>query len=412
VSVATAADTEYLDPAVTREAVEPGPPTGFPRTLVLTGHYPPDHGGVERFTDELVQRLPPDRIVVMAPSTPGDAVVDALRPFPVIRYNGRVTTNPRLGRQVRAAIRTHGCSAVWITSGVPLASLAGTARRAGAQRVVVSTHGLESGWASLPGVRRVMRRASRAADVVTVLGSYTGEAIAAGVSPRVGVRKLAGSVDTARFRPGVDATEVLAAHDLAGRPVVITVGRLVPRKGQDTLLRAWPEVLRRHPTAVAVIVGEGYHGRQLRRLAEQLGVRDSVRFAGAVRDDLLPGYFAAADVYTLPCRTQLGGMLVEGLGLTTLEASAAGLPVVVGNSGGAADAVRDGVTGHIIDTSRAVPDAGAAALAEALIGLLDDPDRAARMGDEGRTWTVNGWSWRTTADDLTELLCRSPLPAP
>jgi phosphatidyl-myo-inositol dimannoside synthase len=412
VSLATATDTEDLAPVLVPAGSAQLTGTGLPRTLVLTGHFPPDHGGVERFTDELVRRLPADRIVVMAPHAPGDAAVDATHPFPVIRYRGRVTTNPRLGRQVRAAIRGHDCSAVWITSGVPLASLAGVARRAGAERVVVSTHGLESGWASLPGTRRAMRRASRQADVVTVLGPYTGRAIAPGLAPPVDVRTLAGSVDTARFHPGADATGVRTHHGLDGRPVVITVGRLVPRKGQDTLLRAWPTILRSHPDAVALIVGEGYDERRLRRLATRLGITDSVVFAGAVRDELLPAYFAAADVYTLPCRTRLRGMLVEGLGLTTLEASAAGLPVVVGNSGGAADAVRHGVTGYVVDTSRAVRDAGAAALADALTRLLDDPEGAGRMGDAGRTWTVDGWSWRTTADELTELLSGSPLDAP
>jgi phosphatidylinositol alpha-1,6-mannosyltransferase len=160
--------------------------------------------------------------------------------------------------------------------------------------------------------------------------------------------RLHPGVDAAVFRPDPAARAALRdRYGLGDRPVVTCVSRLVPRKGQDTLLRAWPAVLRRVPDAALLIVSGGPYEKTLRRLAEQTGVAGSVRFTGSVPQAELPAHYAVGDVFAMPCRTRRGGLDVEGLGIVYLEASAAGLPVVGGDSGGAPDAIREGETGYV-----------------------------------------------------------------
>lgn len=379
------------------------PARRIPRTLVVTAHFPPRHGGVQRFTSEPLARLSPDDVAVLARGGAGSDRLDAQLAYRVDRFRGHATSRPDFARLVRRTVADGGYDAVWFTSGMPLAAAAAAARRGGARRVVVSTHGLEAGWAGIPAVRPIIRRGSAAADVVTVLGDHFRERISAALDPAVRVAALPGGVDCDRFHPGVPGAPVRAHYGLADRRLVVTVGRLVPRKGQALLLRAWPAVLRRHPDAVAMLIGEGKLGPSLRRLAADLGITRNVVFAGAVPDDALPAHLAAADIYVLPCRTMMGGMAVEGLGLTTLEASASGLPVLVGDSGGARDALIDGATGYLLDT-RPTNSVAAAELSDRINHLLDHPAEAARMGQRGRAWVAQRWTWQRMTDRLCELL--------
>ena len=142
--------------------------------------------------------------------------------------------------------------------------------------------------------------------------------------------------------------QVRARLGLTDRPVVVCVSRLVPRKGQDTLIRALPEIRRRVPDAALLIVGGGPYRATLEKLARQTGVERDVVFTGSVPSAELPAHYAAGDVYAMPCRTRNRGLDVEGLGIVYLEASATGLPVVAGDSGGAPDAVREGETGYVV----------------------------------------------------------------
>jgi phosphatidylinositol alpha-1,6-mannosyltransferase len=180
--------------------------------------------------------------------------------------------------------------------------------------------------------------------------------------------------------------------------VVTCVSRLVARKGQDVLIRALPSVRARVPGTLLLLVGAGPDAARLRALAMGHGVADAVVFTGAVAEPDLGAYHAAGDVFALPCRTRGLGLDVEGLGIALLEAAASGLPVVAGRSGGAPEAVREGRSGHVVD-GRDVP-----ALADVLVGLLDDPARAAAMGAAGRAWMREEWGWRARAARLSALL--------
>jgi phosphatidylinositol alpha-1,6-mannosyltransferase len=212
------------------------------------------------------------------------------------------------------------------------------------------------------------------------------------------MRRLAPGVDETVFRPGAGGAEIRARYALADRPVVVCVSRLVPRKGQDALIHAWPHVLRQVPDATLLLVGGGPYRPTLERLRGELGVEGSVRITGAVPWEELPAHYDAGNVFAMPCRTRRRGLDVEGLGIVYLEASATGLPVIAGDSGGAPDAVLRGETGLVVD-GRSV-----AALTEAVVDLLRNPAGAAAMGDKGRSWIEREWRWAVQARRFATLL--------
>jgi phosphatidylinositol alpha-1,6-mannosyltransferase len=244
----------------------------------------------------------------------------------------------------------------------------------------------------------MLRRIGSGVDVVTYLGEYTRRRLAPALGGRTRLAHLPPGVDTEAFRPGLDAATLRRRLRLADRPTVVCVSRLVPRKGQDVLIRALPEIRRRAPGAALLVVGGGPDLPRLRRLAERHGVTADVRFTGPVPWPDLPEHYAAGHVFAMPCRTRRGGLDVEGLGLVYLEASATGLPVVAGSSGGAPDAVRPGETGYVVD-GRSV-----AAVVDRVGGLLADPGSARAMGEKGRAWVERDWRWEVLAARLRRLL--------
>jgi phosphatidylinositol alpha-1,6-mannosyltransferase len=245
-----------------------------------------------------------------------------------------------------------------------------------------------------------LRRIGDSVDVLTYLGEYTRVRLAAALSAEAAARmvRLAPGVDITAFRPGAGGAAIRRRLGLDGRPVVVCVSRLVPRKGQDTLIRAWPMVLAAAPEATLLLVGEGPFGKNLRKLAERLAVADSVHFAGSVPTQDLPSYYDAGDVFAMPCRTRRRGLDVEGLGIVYLEASATGLPVIGGDSGGAPDAIRDGESGYV------VPGRSVTGVADRIIELITDPGRATAMGCKGLAWVQQEWRWDLVADRLDQIL--------
>ena len=183
---------------------------------------------------------------------------------------------------------------------------------------------------------------------------------------------------------------------------MVCLSRLVPRKGQDMLIKALPSIRRRVDGAVLVLVGNGPYRDKLRRLAQDCGVADAVTFTGGVAADELPAHHALADVFAMPCRTRGGGMDVEGLGIVFLEASATGVPVIAGESGGAPETVQHNKTGVVVDGN------SVGEIARAVTELLTDRDRAAAMGAAGRDWVTTDWRWETLAARLADLLRGAP----
>jgi phosphatidylinositol alpha-1,6-mannosyltransferase len=375
------------------------------RTLMVTNDFPPRSGGIQRFVHNLAVRQPAGSLVVYASTwsarDPGPAAkFDAAQPFEVIRENtGMLLPTPGVARRAAELARSYDCDSVWFGAAAPLGLLAhGLRRRTGIERAVAQTHGHEAGWAALPGARGLLRRIGDGVDVVTYLGNYFHTRLAPVLAGRTELVRLAPGVDTDAFHPDLDGSGVRARYGLSDRPVIVCVSRLVPRKGQDALIRALPEVRRRVPGAALLIVSGGPYGDSLRRLARDTGVADHVVFTGEVAWPEVPLHFAAGDVFAMPCRTRHRGLDVEGLGMVYLEASATGLPVLAGDSGGAPDAVRDGQTGFVVNGRDLT------AIADRLVRLLADPGLRRRMGEAGRAWVEAEWRWDLLAERMGRLL--------
>ncbi|WP_330291655.1 glycosyltransferase family 4 protein [Streptomyces sp. NBC_00576] len=378
------------------------------KTLIVTNDFPPRPGGIQAFLHNMALRLDPDRVVVYASTwkrgpegARATAAFDAEQPFTVVRdRTTMLLPTPAVTGQAVALLREHGCTSVWFGAAAPLGLMAPALRKAGAERLVATTHGHEAGWAQLPAARQLLRRIGESTDTITYLGEYTRSRIAAALTPRAARRmvQLPPGVDEKTFHPESGGTAVRARLGLTDRPVVVCVSRLVPRKGQDTLILAMPRILAAEPETVLLIVGGGPYARELRKLAHETGVVDSVRFTGPVPWAELPAHYGAGDVFAMPCRTRRGGLDVEGLGIVYLEASATGLPVVAGDSGGAPDAVLDGETGWVV-RGRSVEET-----ADRIIVLLGDAELRARMGERGRAWVEEKWCWDLLAEELKTLL--------
>ncbi|MEV6107613.1 glycosyltransferase family 4 protein [Streptomyces sp. NPDC051940] len=378
------------------------------KTLIVTNDFPPRPGGIQAFLHSMALRLDPRQVVVYASTwnrtaegRSATAAFDAEQPYPVVRDpTTMLLPTPRVTRRAVELLTEHGCESVWFGAAAPLGLMAPALRRAGARRIVATTHGHEAGWAQMPVARSLLRRIGEGTDTLTYLGEYTRSRIARPLTPAAASRmvQLPPGVDEKTFHPGSGGAAVRERLGLTDRPVVVCVSRLVPRKGQDTLIQGWPRVLRAVPDAVLLIVGGGPYQADLEKLAATTGVASSVRFTGSVAWEELPAHFGAGDVFAMPCRTRRGGLDVEGLGIVYLEASATGLPVVAGDSGGAPDAVLEGETGYV------VPGGSPTAAAERIAELLLDPALRARMGARGREWVEEKWRWDLLAERLRSLL--------
>jgi len=367
-------------------------------TLIVTNDFPPRRGGIQSFVHALALRLPPEQLTVYAPKWEGATAFDNDQPFEVIRHPASLMIpEPSVARRAAAMARERGTQTVIFGAAAPLGLLAPTLKRAGVTKTIGITHGHEAGWAALPVARQLLRRIGDANDTLTYLGEYFRTRVARALSPEAAARmtRLAPGVDLEEFRPDAQRRTKIREHlNLSeDRPVVVCVSRMVPRKGQDTLIRAWPSVRAKIPDAVLLLVGDGSYAAKLTTLADG---DDSIRFTGQVPAADLAAYYCAGDVFAMPCRTRHGGLDVEGLGIVYLEASACGLPVVGGDSGGAPDAILEGESGFVTS--------GQESLTARLTELLTDPAKARAMGEKGRAWTEREWGWDQVAARLRALL--------
>ena len=374
------------------------------RTLCITNDFPPRAGGIQAFVHGVLVRQPAGSVVVYAPRWKGDAQFDAQQPFPVVRHRtSLMVPEPTVLRQAREVARAEGCDRVVFGAAAPLGLLAPRLASVGVETSVGITHGHEAAWAQTPGSRQMLHRIGEELDTITFLGSYTRQRIAAALSPSAAarMRQLVPGVDAEAFHPErhAEGLAVRARHGLTDRRVITCVSRLMPRKGQDTLIRALPRIQRAAGQDVALlIVGGGPYRKQLTKLVDERRLGRDVVITGGVAWEELPAHYAAGDLFAMPCRTRQRGWDVEGLGIVYLEASATGLPVVAGDSGGAPDAVLQGETGFVVGGR------DEDALVDRMTELLADPGRAARMGDAGRRWVLERWGWQRSADRLRLLL--------
>jgi phosphatidylinositol alpha-1,6-mannosyltransferase len=373
------------------------------RTLVITNDFPPRPGGIQTFGYEIVRRFEPDSVTVLTSDWEGAAEFDAAQDFKIIRANTKTLLPSKSTLSMaREIVVAENITRVLFGAAAPLGLLASPLRKLGVKNIVGMTQGHETGWAMTPGTRQALRKIGNDTDYLTYISEYTHKKIAKALSPDAASRMR-------RIVPGVDATEFSPANSTSGnqlrselgwidRPVIVCVSRLMARKGQDELIRALPEVHQTSPMASLIIVGEGPYRKDLESLVKKFGLEEFVHLTGKVSQGDLSKWYAAGDIFAMPCRTRLGGWDVEGLGIVFLEASATGLPVIVGDSGGAIDAVLDGETGYLVDGTNTNE------IAQRISQLILYPDVAKRMGEAGRNWVTQEWTWDQNFKKLDGLL--------
>lgn len=373
------------------------------RTLIITNDFPPRPGGIQTFGYEIAKRFNPESLTVLTSNWEGAAEFDAAQKFKVVRAGTRtlLPTKTTLGL-ARKIIESEDVTRVLFGAAAPLGLLAAPLRKLGVTNIVGMTHGHETGWAMTPVTRQVLRKIGNDTDFLTYISEYTHKKIASALSPEASKRMR-------RITPGVDISEFSPANATAGeqlreslgwsrRPVIVCVSRIMARKGQDELIRALPKIHKSAPEASLIIVGDGPYRKQLERLVSRFGLTNYVHFTGKVSQSELSKWYAAGDIFAMPCRTRVGGWDVEGLGIVFLEGSATGLPVVVGDSGGATDAVINGETGFLVNGRDADE------IAERISFLLKNPETAKAMGGAGRTWVTSEWTWDQNFKKLDGLL--------
>jgi phosphatidyl-myo-inositol dimannoside synthase len=373
------------------------------RTLVITNDFPPRPGGIQTFGYEIVRRFDPESVTVLTSNWEGAAEFDAAQDFKIVRANTQTLVPSKSTLSMaREIVVAENITRVLFGAAAPLGLLAAPLRKLGVTNIVGMTQGHETGWAMTPGTRQALRKIGNDTDYLTYISEYTHKKIAKALSPSAAARMR-------RIVPGVDSTEFSPDNLSSGnqlrtelgwidRPVIVCVSRLMARKGQDKLIRALPIVQQTVANASLIIVGDGPYRKDLERLVKKFGLENFVHLTGKVSQTELSKWYAAGDIFAMPCRTRMGGWDVEGLGIVFLEGSATGLPVIVGDSGGAVDAVIDGETGYLVDGTNT------AEIADRIAYLFSNPDVAKKMGEAGRNWVTQEWTWDQNFKKLDGLL--------
>ena len=367
-------------------------PRGSRRIILVTNDLGPRAGGIETFILGLLDYLDCSELLIFTSSQAGSEEFDRLLSERtgalIVRDRAKVLLpSPRINRAVARLMKEYRSEVIWFGAAMPLAWMSGLLKRRGAKRIVALTHGHEVWWAKIPLFSAIFAQSTKSIDYLTYLGEFTKSAMNPHVSSRCTMVRIAPGISTTHFSPGKKGPELVDQFQLAGKKTIVCVGRLVHRKGQDRLVAAMPAILKEHPDAVLVFVGIGPRKQKLDQLVKRYSLESNVRFVGRVAYSELPEYFRLADLFAMPSRSRLAGFEVEGLGIVYLEASASGIAVLGGESGGAPDAVMVGRSGEIVDGN------DPKAIASAVNSLLSDPERLTRMGEFGRQWAVEQWSW-------------------
>lgn len=373
-------------------------------TLFVTNDFGPRAGGIETFIIGLIQRLPKSSIVVYTSQQDDCAEYDArwLADYGVLVIRDRakiLLPTPRVNRAVAALARSKNITRVAFGAAAPLGWMSGHLRRAGVLRIVALTHGHEVWWSKVFPFNFILRRIASTTDSLTYLGEFTRNAISQSLSKKDAdaMVKIAPGIDIEHFNP-VDATSLRASLGLADKKVIVSVGRLVHRKGQDFLIESMPLILKSEKDAHLLLVGQGPYRAHLEKLVAKHKLAQHVTFIGRISYQDLPRYICVGNIFAMPSRSRFAGLEVEGLGIVYLEASACALPVIAGASGGAPDAVIEGVTGFVVngtDTNQ---------ISDRVVELLANEELRKKMGSAGREWIVKEWRWQIWAEKFALLL--------
>lgn len=369
------------------------------RLLEITNDFPPTLGGIENYIYSLVSRWPGE-VVVLTREVPGHRDFDRNLDFEVVRVpRGTMIPTPDLLRRARGIAKDHAIDVIHFATPLPLSLLGPRIKQKPNVPYAVSAHGGEfvfQEW--LLSGRVLLRVALEEANVILCESNFVQDRVRRFFGHRSSppTEFLPAGVDTELFRPGLEP----AITSPSAGPVIVSVSRLIARKGPAVLIRSLPKVMERHPEVHTVIVGGGPDRVALEKLAASIGVADAVTFTGPQPWGLVPHYYASGTVFVMPTRERWGGLQTEGLPLAYLEAGACGLPVVAGMAGGVRDAVVHGETGYIVDGEDPL------AVAEATVHLLDDPETARAMGERARRRVVREFNWDLIAEKFRSALVK------
>lgn len=374
------------------------------KVLFITNDFGPRAGGIETFIIGLIERRAFATTIVYTSAQENSQEYDASwgRKYgvKVVRDSSKILLpTPTVAHRISKLVKTENIKTVAFGAAAPLGLLAHSIKRAGVVRIVALTHGHEVWWARVFPFNLLLRRIGREVDSLTYLGEYTHQMISRALDQQAKLKmiKIAPGIDTEHFSPR-NSEDLRKSLSLTQKKVIVCVARLVHRKGQDRLIEAMPSILSSIPNAHLLIVGDGPYRRKLVKRVDQLKINDDVTFVGRLSYEQLPEYLCVGDLFAMPSRSRFWGLEVEGLGISYLEASACGLPVIAGASGGAPDAVEEGKSGVVVSGD------DDAAIAKAVIKLLNDPETSKTMGHYGRNWVVEKWRWEIWAEAFEQLL--------
>ena len=377
----------------------------YKKILLVTNDFGPRAGGIETFVIGLLERIKGHEVTVFTSQQGDTSVYDQqwIDKFGVrvIRDQSKILLPSwRVKRAAKKIVAAKNIDVVVFGAAAPLALMSPSLRKSGVKKIIALTHGHEVWWAKIFPFRLAIKRIGKNVDHLTYLGEFTRQAISKPLTRKSATEmvKIAPGIDTAHFIPQPDAMQKRKELGLQDKKIIISVGRLVHRKGQDNLIQAMPAVLKKIPNAHLLLVGEGPYRKHLEKLVMKSSLEQNVTFAGRIMYDRLPSYLSAADLFAMPSRSRFFGLEVEGLGIVYLEASACGIPVVAGNSGGAPDAVLEGVTGLCVDGTNIEQ------ITAAIVEICSDAERASHMGAAGRNWIVNQWRWDIWSKEFNALL--------
>jgi phosphatidylinositol alpha-1,6-mannosyltransferase len=367
-------------------------------TLLLSELFPPQTGGSSRWFWEVYRRLPRSRCRIVAGEDPRQEEFDsthdlALTRMPLMLHSWGIS-NPRslwgYGRAVRRLarlVRRERIGMIHCGRCLPEGMMARLLQCWRSTPYGCYVHGEEMNYASGSRELTILARWVLGGAAFLIANSRNTESILREQwrVPAERIRVLHPGVDTKRFLPAQLDRAERERLGWGSRPVVLTAGRLQKRKGHDQMIRALHTVRRRMPNVLYAIVGDGEERAFLAELVAQEGLGEHVQFLGEMDDDGLVRCYQQCNLFALPNRQV--GQDIEGFGMVLVEAQACGKPVLAGASGGTAETMRVGETGLVVDCE------GPERLAEAVIELLQDRDRLARMGEAGRQWVVERFDW-------------------
>jgi phosphatidylinositol alpha-1,6-mannosyltransferase len=377
-----------------------------PRSLFVTNDFPPRVGGAQTYYWNMIQTLDPGGVVIVAPAHPDAAAFDATHPYTVVRTpHMTVLPLPSVERLCERLIREHDLELLQLGHPLPAGLLGPWLRRTAGVPYVVFLGGAEiTVPGAVPGVARLLAWVLARSALLLTVSRYTADQAVRLSHGLAHAEVLRPALETGRYAHTAiaDATAARAALGLDGAPLVVCVGRLVPRKGQDMLIEALKDLDGDFADVRLALVGGGRLADELRKQAAAAGLADRVCLPGEVSANELHLWLQAADIFAGPSRTRFRGLEVEGFGIVFAEAALTGLPVIAGRSGGAPEAVVDGDTGIVVDAHTSHE------LTAALRRLLSmSPDQRREMGARGRRLALSRHAATVAAARYHDLLRRA-----